>query len=56
MQCSLVFDAKSGQYLQKVHYETTKKYPGLDDADAIKVLDAEKAVIMAKLRQNHLPH
>jgi len=47
-----IYDAKSGQYFQKVNYETTKKYPGLDDADEIRVLDAEKAVILAKLEQN----
>jgi hypothetical protein len=47
-----VFDVKSSQYIQKIHYETTKKYPGLDDADEIKVLDAEQDVILVKLRQN----
>jgi len=46
-----VFDAKSGKYLRRIEYETTKKYPGLDDADEIKVLDAEKPAILAKLRQ-----
>ncbi len=45
------FDARSGRYLQKVHYETTKKYPGLDEADKIRVLDPEKPVILAKLAQ-----
>jgi hypothetical protein len=49
---AFVFDANSHRYLQKAHYETTKKYPGLDDVDEIKVLDAEKTVILAKLRQN----
>jgi hypothetical protein len=49
---AFVFDANSHRYLQKVHYETTNKYPGLDDVDEIKILDAEKIVILAKLRQN----
>lgn len=51
---AFVYDTKSCRYLEKAHYETTKKYPGLDNVDEIKVLDAEKAVILAKLRQN--PH
>jgi len=45
-----VYDAKSGQYIQKVHYETTKKYPGLDDADEIQVLDTERPTILARMR------
>jgi hypothetical protein len=48
-----VYDAKSGQYLQKVRYETTKKYLGLDDADEIQVLDSERQTILATLRQKH---
>jgi len=46
-----VFDTKSGQYLQEVQYETAKKYRGLDDIDEIKVLNAEKPVILAKLQK-----
>jgi hypothetical protein len=49
---AFVFDAKSREYLQRIHYQTKNKYPGLDDADGIKVLDAEKTVILAKLWQN----
>jgi hypothetical protein len=48
-----IFDQKSRQYLQKVQYETKKKYPGLDDADEIQVLDTERPTILAKLRQEH---
>ena len=46
-----VFDASLGQYTQRIAYETKRKYPGLDDADSIRVLDAEKADILAKLKQ-----
>jgi len=45
-----VFDAKIGRYQQRVQYVTTKKYPGLDDSDAIRVLDAERPAILARLR------
>ena len=47
-----VFDVKSDRYIQKVHYETTKKYPGLDDADEIQVLDTERQTILTKLRRD----
>lgn len=47
---AFVFDTKSGRYVQRASYETRKKYPGLDDADEIKVLGLERATIVAKLR------
>jgi hypothetical protein len=47
-----VYDAKSSRYLQRVRYDTTKMYSGEEDAEAINVVDAEKTVILAKLRQN----
>ena len=47
---AFVFDARSGRYIQKVRYETTKKYPGLGNVDEIKVLSLERATIVAKLR------
>jgi hypothetical protein len=46
---AFVFDTKSGRYAQKVSYETRKKYPGLDDVDEIKVLNAEKPTILSGL-------
>jgi hypothetical protein len=49
-----LFDPKASRYVDVVHYPTTKKYPGLDDVDEIKVLDAEKPLILAKLRRLHL--
>jgi hypothetical protein len=48
---AFVFDTKSGRYLKKVHYETARKYPGLDEVDEINVLDAERQAILAKLHQ-----
>ena len=48
---AFVFDPNSGKYLQRVPYETVKKYPGLDEADSIQVLNAEKSVIVARLPQ-----
>ena len=45
-----VFDQRTQKYLERVHYVTPKKYPGLDDSDSIRVLDAEKRAILAKLQ------
>ncbi|MFZ0303957.1 MAG: hypothetical protein WAL75_14805 [Terracidiphilus sp.] len=47
---AFAFDPKSGQYLQKVSFDTTNKYPGLDEVDQIEVVGAEKPHILAKLR------
>jgi hypothetical protein len=46
-----IFDQKVQKYLERIHYMTTKKYPGLDEADSVRVLDAEKKAILAKLEQ-----
>ena len=46
-----VFDPTSGKYDEKVSYETTTKYPGLDDEDQVHVLRAEKPTILTKLGQ-----
>lgn len=48
---AFVFDPESGKYLQRVRYETVKKYPGLDETNSIQVLNAEKSAIVAKLPQ-----
>lgn len=44
-----VFDEKLGRYMQRVRYVTTKEYPGLNDKDAVRVLDSERATILARL-------
>jgi hypothetical protein len=44
------FDPKLSRYVQRVHYITTTKYPGLDDSESIRVLDAEKQAILAKMQ------
>jgi hypothetical protein len=31
-----------------VKYETTRKYPGLDETGEVKVLEAERAIILAR--------
>lgn len=46
-----VFDSKSGRFVQRLQYATTKKYPGLDDVDGIKVLDTQRPTVLARLRQ-----
>jgi hypothetical protein len=45
-----IFDPKNGRYLQRLSYATTKKYPGLDDGDGIRVLNAERTAILARLQ------
>jgi hypothetical protein len=50
---AFVFDAASGRYLERIRYITTRKYPGLDDADAIRVLNVEKPTILSKLQQQN---
>ncbi len=45
-----VFDVKVGRYMQRVGYVTAGKYPGLDEKDAIRVLDAERPTILARLQ------
>jgi hypothetical protein len=49
---AFVFNAKSGRYLQRVRYETTKKYPGLDEVDEIRVLTAERPTILGNIGQS----
>jgi hypothetical protein len=46
-----IFDRKSGQYRDAVHYETKKKYPGFDNVDEIRVLGSERPTILAKLQK-----
>jgi hypothetical protein len=47
-----IFEFKSGRFIQRLQYATTKKYPGLDDADGISVLESERPTILSKLRQD----
>jgi hypothetical protein len=46
-----IFDSKSGRFIQRLQYVTTKKYPGLDDEDEISVLKFERPTILSRLRQ-----
>jgi len=45
-----VFDAKTGKYAKRLQYVTSKKYPSLDDVDAINVIEPERATILQKLK------
>jgi hypothetical protein len=45
-----VFDQGAGKYLECFRFETTKKYPGLDDAEKLNVLESEKPTILERLR------
>jgi hypothetical protein len=48
---AFVYETKGRRYLRKISYDTTKKRPGLDEVDEIKVLDAEKQEMVSKLKQ-----
>jgi hypothetical protein len=48
---SFLYDKQTGRYLQRNQYVTGKKYPGLDAAEEIKVLEPERASILAKLQR-----
>lgn len=45
-----------GKYGRLERYTTTRKYPGLDDADEISVLGPERPVILARLKARTRPH
>lgn len=47
---AFTYDVKSGRYLQRFSYQTRAKYPGLDEVEEIKVLDAERPTILSMLR------
>ena len=44
------FDAKAGSYLRRISYRTKRRYAGLDNLDAIHVLEVERPTVVAKLR------
>jgi hypothetical protein len=48
---SYVYDKQAGRYAERDQFVTVKKYPGLDDTDAIKVLEPEKAKIVTRLQR-----
>jgi hypothetical protein len=45
-----VFDQSAGQYLEELHFETTRKYPGEDDGVKLNVLESEKSSIISQLQ------
>lgn len=45
-----VFDPNTGNYLEKLHFETNRKYAGLDDAEEIHVLDSERPNVILQLK------
>jgi hypothetical protein len=45
-----VFSPGTRLYEERLHFETRKKCAGLDDTDRVRVLDAEKPAIVAKLK------
>ncbi|MGA3082053.1 MAG: hypothetical protein ABSD44_11800 [Terracidiphilus sp.] len=45
-----VFDSKSHVYVERVHFDTKRKYSG-GDADVVNALEGERPIILVKLRQ-----
>ena len=45
-----VLNSGTHLYEERVHFETKKKYAGLDDKDRVRVLDAERQTIIAKIK------
>jgi hypothetical protein len=43
------FDPEKDRYLEALSYETSKKYPGLDEVDRVDVLNAERAQILKRI-------
>jgi|ERR1700739_463415 len=50
-----VYDPGHREYVEKLGYETEKNYPGLDDADQVRVLELERPRILTKLRKDRPP-
>lgn len=44
-----LFDKNTGKYVRQFNYVTSKKYSGIDSADAIKILQPERDTIIQKL-------
>jgi len=44
------FDARTDRYLLRISYATKKKYPGLENSDEVRVLEAENPAILTKLQ------
>ena len=45
-----VFEPNLGRYVGRVSYVTRDKYPGLDELDAVRVLDTERATLLSRLK------
>jgi hypothetical protein len=48
---AFVFDPTRRAYVERVHFDTKKKYPGLDAVESIRVLEPERPQIIAQLMQ-----
>jgi hypothetical protein len=48
------YDRSSGGYSERLRYRTAKKYPGLDAAEELRVLEGEKPEILRRLEKTNL--
>jgi hypothetical protein len=44
------YDDADGRYVERDKYVTERKYPGLDEADSITVLEVEKTTVLGRLQ------
>jgi hypothetical protein len=47
----LLYDSAASHYAERIHFDTDHTYPGLNNVDAIKVLDPERKHILTRLRK-----
>ena len=47
----LLYDPATTRYAERIHFDTDRTYPGLNNVDATKVLDPERKHILTRLRK-----
>jgi hypothetical protein len=47
----LLYDPGTSRYAERLHFDTDRTYPGLNNVDAVKVLTPERKHILARLRK-----
>ena len=47
----LLYDPATSRYAERLHFDTDRTYPGLNNVDAVKVLTPERKHILSRLRK-----
>jgi hypothetical protein len=50
----LLYNSATGLYAEQIHFDTDRTYTGLNNVDAIKVLDPERKHILTRLRRESI--